>query len=100
MTEFDWPVRVYYEDTDAAGLVYHSNYLKYMERARTELLRALGFGKQFIFEREHMFAAHRDELRARIAEGAAQVERGQVSDGPEAVARVRRRIDKRRAGEG
>ncbi len=34
-TEFRWPVRVYYEDTDAAGLVYHTNYLKFMERART-----------------------------------------------------------------
>ena len=37
-----WPVRVYYEDTDAAGIVYHSNYLKFAERARTELIRALG----------------------------------------------------------
>lgn len=36
------PVRVYYEDTDAAGIVYYANYLKYAERARTELLRALG----------------------------------------------------------
>ncbi len=40
---FAWPVRVYYEDTDAAGIVYHANYLRYMERARTEWLRALGF---------------------------------------------------------
>lgn len=40
---FDWPVRVYYEDTDAAGIVYHANYLRFMERARTEWLRALGF---------------------------------------------------------
>lgn len=39
---FDWYVRVYYEDTDAGGLVYHANYLKYFERARTEWLRALG----------------------------------------------------------
>lgn len=36
------PVRVYYEDTDAGGVVYHSNYLKYCERGRTEFLRALG----------------------------------------------------------
>jgi len=41
--EFSWPVRVYYEDTDAGGVVYHTNYLKFMERARTEWLRALGF---------------------------------------------------------
>lgn len=36
-------VRIYWEDTDAGGIVYHSNYLRYMERARTEMLRALGF---------------------------------------------------------
>jgi len=40
---FEWPVRVYYEDTDAGGLVYHSRYLHFLERARTEWLRALGF---------------------------------------------------------
>jgi acyl-CoA thioester hydrolase len=40
---FVWPVRVYYEDTDAAGVVYHASYLRFMERARTEWLRALGF---------------------------------------------------------
>lgn len=39
---FVWPVRVYWEDTDAGGIVYYANYLKYMERARTEWLRALG----------------------------------------------------------
>lgn len=40
---FIWPVRVYYEDTDSTGLVYHANYLRFMERARTEWLRSLGF---------------------------------------------------------
>ncbi|MCB5226255.1 tol-pal system-associated acyl-CoA thioesterase [Alishewanella sp. 16-MA] len=39
---FSWSVRVYYEDTDAGGIVYYANYLKYFERARTEWLRALG----------------------------------------------------------
>ena len=39
---FVWQTRVYYEDTDAGGVVYYANYLKYMERARTEWLRALG----------------------------------------------------------
>jgi acyl-CoA thioester hydrolase len=39
---FVWPVRVYYEDTDAGGVVYYANYLKFMERGRTELLRAMG----------------------------------------------------------
>lgn len=40
---FYWPVRVYYEDTDAGGVVYHSNYMNFMERGRTEMLRARGF---------------------------------------------------------
>jgi tol-pal system-associated acyl-CoA thioesterase len=40
---FNWPIRVYYEDTDAGGVVYHSQYLNFMERARTEWLRHLGF---------------------------------------------------------
>jgi acyl-CoA thioester hydrolase len=39
---FAWPVRVYWEDTDAAGIVYHSNYLNFMERARSEWLRGIG----------------------------------------------------------
>jgi acyl-CoA thioester hydrolase len=43
MSQFIWPVRVYYEDADAGGVVYHSNYLNFMERARTEWLRSLGF---------------------------------------------------------
>ncbi len=41
MNEFIWPIRVYYEDTDSGGVVYHSNYLNFMERARTEWLRSL-----------------------------------------------------------
>jgi acyl-CoA thioester hydrolase len=41
-TGFSWPVRVYYEDTDNAGVVYYANYLKFMERARTEWLRSFG----------------------------------------------------------
>ena len=40
---FSLPVRVYYEDTDSGGVVYYANYLKFMERARTEWLRSLGF---------------------------------------------------------
>jgi acyl-CoA thioester hydrolase len=42
---FKWPVRVYYEDTDAGGVVYYANYLRFLERARTEWLRQLGFGQ-------------------------------------------------------
>lgn len=40
--KFIWPLRVYYEDTDAGGIVYYANYLKFLERARTEWLRSLG----------------------------------------------------------
>ena len=43
MNEFTWTVNVYYEDTDAGGVVYHANYLRFMERARTEWLRSMGF---------------------------------------------------------
>ena len=49
---FKWPVRVYYEDTDLGGVVYYANYLKFMERARTEWLRALGF-EQTALARDH-----------------------------------------------
>lgn len=47
---FTMPIRVYYEDTDAGGLVYHTNYLKFMERARTEWLRNLGIEQQSLLE--------------------------------------------------
>lgn len=49
---FHWPVRVYYEDTDAGGVVYYANYLKFMERARTEWLRHLGL-EQDVLRDEH-----------------------------------------------
>ncbi len=49
---FTWPVRVYYEDTDLGGVVYHANYLRFMERARTEWLRALGF-EQDLLRKHH-----------------------------------------------
>lgn len=60
---FRFPVRVYYEDTDAAGVVYYANYLKFMERARTEWLAAIGFPLAS-FEREHgvVFVVHRCEI--------------------------------------
>jgi acyl-CoA thioester hydrolase len=60
---FHLPVRVYYEDTDAAGVVYYANYLKFMERARTEWLSALGF-ELAAFERDTgvVFVVHRVEI--------------------------------------
>ena len=56
--EFQFPIRVYIEDTDAGGIVYYVNYLKFMERARTEFMRWLGFGKQNLIEQEIMFVVH------------------------------------------
>ena len=56
---FDWPVRVYYEDTDSGGVVYHSQYLNFMERARTEWLRSLGFEQNELIEQHNcIFAVH------------------------------------------
>jgi len=53
---FEWPVRVYYEDTDAQGVVYYANYFRYMERARTEWLRALGVDQaKLLNEERRMF---------------------------------------------
>lgn len=49
-TPFHWPVRIYHEDVDTMGVVYHSNYLKYYERARTEYLRAAGFDQSTLME--------------------------------------------------
>lgn len=43
LPSFKWPVRVYYEDTDAGGVVYYANYLRFLERGRTEYMRALGY---------------------------------------------------------
>ena len=48
--QFRWPVRVYWEDTDAGGIVFYANYLKFFERARTEWLRALGVAQQALRE--------------------------------------------------
>lgn len=50
---FVFPVHVYYEDTDAEGVVYYANYLKYAERARSECLRAMGVNQQEILKLQH-----------------------------------------------
>ena len=49
---FAWPIRVYYEDTDAQGLVYYANYFKFMERARTEWIRSLGIEQDVMLNDE------------------------------------------------
>ncbi|MCW8107837.1 tol-pal system-associated acyl-CoA thioesterase [Alteromonas ponticola] len=55
-------VRVYYEDTDAGGIVYYANYLKFMERARTELLRDLGYEQDTLIEQSVAFVVKRVEM--------------------------------------
>lgn len=52
---FKWPVTIYYEDTDVGGVVYHANYLKFFERARTEYLRKIGLNQQQLFSQNMSF---------------------------------------------
>jgi len=63
--EFSTPIRVYIEDTDAGGIVYYVNYLKYFERARTEFMRDLGFSKAAFPVDDGMFVVTAAEIRYR-----------------------------------
>ncbi|MDP6954264.1 MAG: YbgC/FadM family acyl-CoA thioesterase, partial [Alphaproteobacteria bacterium] len=73
-----WPIRVYYEDTDAAGIVYYANYLKFVERARTELLREHDIDYQSLLAGEGLVFAvrdcHIDYLRPARLDDALEVE--------------------------
>ena len=63
---FVWPVRVYYEDTDSGGVVYYANYLKFLERARTEWLRSLGIEQDILLrEQQLVFVVRSINLRYR-----------------------------------
>jgi len=66
LRQIELPVRVYIEDTDAGGIVYYVNYLKYMERARTEYLRALGFDKQYLLGQDHLFVVQQVTVNYRL----------------------------------
>ncbi len=74
---FQWRIRVYYEDTDATGVVYHANYLKYFERARTEWLRSLGMEQEFMRREFNMaftvVSAHIDFKRPARLDDEVQV---------------------------
>ncbi|MBD6986312.1 tol-pal system-associated acyl-CoA thioesterase [Vibrio parahaemolyticus] len=59
---FRWPITVYYEDTDAGGVVYHSNYLKFFERARTEMLRAKGISQHVLLEQNIGFVVRHMDI--------------------------------------
>ncbi|ATW42992.1 tol-pal system-associated acyl-CoA thioesterase [Glaesserella parasuis] len=58
----DFPIRVYYEDTDAGGVVYHACYLHFFERARTEFLRQLGFSQQLLLSQSIAFVVKKMEI--------------------------------------
>jgi len=62
LREFSLLLRVYIEDTDAGGIVYYVNYLKYMERVRTEWLRTLGFQHYSLLDEDFLFVVHRAEI--------------------------------------
>ncbi len=74
---FCWPVRVYYEDTDAGSVVYYANYLKFCERARTEWLRSMGLQQaQILAEQKRIFvvrSVQADYLRAAVLDDALLV---------------------------
>lgn len=79
---FIWPIRVYWEDTDAGGVVYHASYLRFLERARSEWLRALGYGQDALREREGVFfvvrAMRLEFLRPARLDDALSVEVGLI----------------------
>jgi len=64
---FSFPVRIYFEATDSGGVVYHSNYLKFMERARTEWLRSIGIDQRHLKQQDHiMFVVHRIDIQYKL----------------------------------
>ena len=64
---FEWNARVYFEDTDSGGVVYHANYLKFMERARTEWLRSLGLNQMKLKqEYKMMFVVRKIDIQYRM----------------------------------
>lgn len=65
MHAFSIPLRVYIEDTDAGGIVYYVNYLKYMERSRTEFLRSLGYHKPAILDGGLLLVVHSAQINYR-----------------------------------
>ncbi|WP_241597192.1 tol-pal system-associated acyl-CoA thioesterase [Rosenbergiella epipactidis] len=64
---FRWPIRVYYEDTDAGGVVYHASYIAFYERARTEMLRAKEINQHFLLEKQVGFVVRKMSVDYRAA---------------------------------
>ncbi len=91
---FHWPVRVYYEDTDAGGVVYHASYIAFYERARTEMLRQCGFTQQTLLEQQVAFVVRRmtvDYIAAARLDDLLQIE-SEVSDLGRATMTFRQRM--------
>ena len=86
MSEFFITVRVYLEDTDAGGIVYYVNYLKFMERARTELLRTMGSEFGELFKNRLQFVVH--SLEAQYCKSARADDELRVTAGVEKIART------------
>jgi acyl-CoA thioester hydrolase len=85
---FDFPQRVYFEDTDAGGVVYHAQYIKFLERARTEWLRYLGFTNSEL-ERKHKMIFVVSEIAVEFVKPARLDDALNVSVGIENLGRVR-----------
>jgi acyl-CoA thioester hydrolase len=87
-TPFSWKIRVYYEDTDAGGVVYHSNYLNFFERARSELLRAKGIHQHDLREKHNLIWVVLD-MQIRFRKAAKLDDELQVTAEPTWVKGVR-----------
>lgn len=59
---FRWPITIYYEDTDAGGVVYHSNYLNFFERARTQWLKAIGVSQTQLLDEDIAFVVRKADI--------------------------------------
>ncbi|BDM64961.1 tol-pal system-associated acyl-CoA thioesterase [Shewanella sp. NFH-SH190041] len=64
---FHWPITVYYEDTDAGGVVYHSNYLNFFERARTQWLKSMGISQTALLAQDIAFVVRHADIQFRRA---------------------------------
>ena len=78
---FCFPVRIFYEDTDAGGVVYHASYLRFLDRARTEWLRTLGFTQSYLMENNIAFVVRHIDLHYRRA--------AQLDDQLEVISEIR-----------
>ena len=85
---FDFPQRVYFEDTDAGGVVYHAQYVKFLERARTEWLRYLGFTNSEL-ERKYKMLFIVSEIAVEFLKPARLDDAINISVGIESLGRVR-----------